>query len=351
MRTSEDIYLALKRDFYEAGGVSIADGSDMSLRLMAVAAEIYSLEVQCRFMAMQAFPQYASGKYLDNHAGVRALERRQAAKAEGLLRFYAAEPARSEMIVPTGTQCLNGRGSVFETLEQGSIAVGESFCDVAARALLPGEEGNASPDSIVYMRLAPTGIHAVSNPEAFSGGCGEEDDELLRSRVLASYRRLPNGANAAWYESLVLEQEGVEKVVVLPRERGRGTVDIVFSAEGGLPSDELVQQVQQLLHEHREICVDVLVKKPETVTVDISAKLSVESGRDFSSVAAQTEEALRAYFGGHRLGEAVYPAKLLSIIMSVDGVENCILDLPAAETEACGTVLPLPGSISISEAV
>lgn len=349
MRTIDEIYSALKQHFLDAGGTAVVEGGDMCLRLMAVAAEIFSLEAQCEYALRQAFPQNAAGKYLDYHAAVRALERRKAARAQGQLRFYAAGTAATELTVPAGTQCLDAAGRVFVTEEDAVIAKGGEYCQVDAHAQEEGEQGNVPAGTIVFIRLTPPGIERVENPEDFSGGCGAEEDELLRQRVLASYRRLPNGANAAWYEALVLDTEGVEKVVVLPRERGRGTVDIVFSAHGGVPGQELIEQVQQMLDEHREICVDVLVRAPQVKEIDITAAITVAEGYSFDKVAASVEAALRAYFGGHRLGEGVYKAKLLAIIMGVEGVENCSLAKPTADSAAGKISLPVPGSISISE--
>ena len=349
MRTIDEIYAALKEDFFQAGGLSLAEGGDMSLRLMAVVAEIFTLEAQCDFSARQAFPQFAAGDYLDKHAQIRALERKQASKAQGLLRFYTAEKAATELTVPQGTQCLDAQGRVFVTLEEVQIPQGGDSCTAAAQAEEAGEQGNVSAGSIVFIRLTPPGIAGVENPGAFSGGSAQEEDQELRRRVLASYRRLPNGANAAYYEAVVLDTEGVEKVVVLPRERGRGTVDVVFSAAGGLPSQELIDRVQQLLDKQREICVDVLVRAPDIQQIDIDAQLSIAEGYDFGRVAQQVRESLNQYFGGHRLGQAVYASRLLATIMGVEGVENCRLVKPAGDTEAAKTGLPVAGSISISE--
>lgn len=348
MRTVNEIYTSLRQSFYEAGGETIKQGGDMSLRLMAVATQIFSLEAQCEYMLRQAFPQTAEGEYLDRHAQVRALERRQEGKAGGKLRFYAAQAAASGLTVPQGTQCLDAQGRVFVTLEEGKISEGESFCSVEAQAQTAGRDGNAAAGSIVFMRIPPTGIDRVENPEAFSGGCDAEGDEELRQRVIHSYRRLPNGANAAWYEAVVSDIEGVERVIVLPRERGRGTVDIIFSAKGGAPGQELTELVQQTLDSQREICVDVLVKAPETVQTDVSATVSIESGYDPEKVCGDATQAIREYFSGDRLGEGVFRARLLSLIMNVDGIENCTLELPAKDIAGEKTHLPVAGNISIS---
>lgn len=351
MRTINEIYEALKQNFFSASGMGLVEGGDMSLRLMAVAAEMFSLECQCEFVKRQAFPQTAAGEYLDYHAAVRALERRQAARAEGVLRFSLNEAAAADVEIAAGTQCMNASGEVFVTTEPGVIAAGETKCEVRARAEKAGNAGNTAAGSIVRMRLAPAGVSAVTNPAAFSGGCDSESDEELRARVLGSYRKLPNGANAAFYEALALSVAGVEKVLVLPRNRGRGTVDIIFSAEGGCPGEALVAQVRELIEQCREICVDVLVAAPETKSVDVSAALSIAPGYDFEQVKARAEAAIAEFFGGDKLGESIYAAKLTSILMGLDGVVNCALSAPAADVEAAAGVLPVAGNISISQAV
>lgn len=351
MRTITEIYEALKQDYFDASGMGLAEGGDMSLRLMAVAAEMFSLEAQCDFAMRQAFPQTASGEYLDRHAEVRAIRRREGVKARGVLRFSLNESTSTAVEIPAGTQCMNGAGELFISTAAAAIPAGELSCEVEACAEKAGEAGNAAAGSITRMRKAPTGVSAVTNPSAFTGGSDEESDEELRTRIMSSYRKLPNGANAAYYEALALSVPGVEKVVVMPRKRGRGTVDIVFSAAYGCPEDELVDKVREMLGQCREICVDVDVSAPTTRTVNVTAALTVGEGYSFSDVKSRAEDALRAYFGGDKLGESVYAAKLTSILMAVEGVENCVLTAPAEDIAASDEVLPVIGTVSISQAV
>ena len=134
MITIQEIYEALKADFFEASGTGLTAGGDMSLRLMAVAAEIFSLEAQCEFVKRQAFPQTAEGEYLDRHAQVRAISRRQAAKAGGELRFSLNDAAAEAVAIPAGTACVNGGGGIYVTIEDAAIPAGELGCSVAAVA-------------------------------------------------------------------------------------------------------------------------------------------------------------------------------------------------------------------------
>ena len=63
-----------------------------------------------------------------------------------------------------------------------------------------------------------------------------------------------------------------------PKARGIGTVDIVFSSSTGVPTEELIQTVEDTLNEKREICVDIQVSAPETISVNIEAEIKIESG-------------------------------------------------------------------------
>jgi uncharacterized phage protein gp47/JayE len=351
MRTTDEIYRALAARVADSSGAVVADGGDLSLRLRAVAAEIFSLEAQTEFLTRQCFPQTASGTYLDRHAAVRGLARGSAQKASGSLRFYVDADAESDIAVPVGTVCMTAVGTAFQTTEAGTIETGTRSCTVAAEAVEPGAHGNAAEESVVYIIHTPSSVLGVVNDAAFSGGTDGEDDEALRARVLHSYRALPNGANVAYYESRVLDFPFAAAVSVLPRERGAGTVDVIFSTHSGVPTAAEISAVQDLLDSEREISVDVLVSAPTEQEVDIDCEIETEDDADFDAVQSAADAALRAYFNGSLLGRAVYRAKLSAILMAVEGVRNCTLNEPAADLSATADVLPTLGTLTIGEAV
>lgn len=77
------------------------------------------------------------------------------------------------------------------------------------------------------------------------------------SGCLAPSGRLPNGANAAFYEQGALSFDQVAAASVLPRSRGRGTVDVVAATLEGMPDEELLGQLTDYFQQRREIAVDV----------------------------------------------------------------------------------------------
>jgi len=348
MKETETIYEEMKNELERATGAVISSGGDMSLRLHAVAAELSTLWAQVDWTRCQSFPQTASGETLDLHAAARGLSRTAAVAAAGTLRFFLDAARNDAVTVPAGTVCLNAAGQEFVTTEEASIRAGTLSCDAKAAARTAGSAGNVPAESVTFFSLAPVGVARCLNPAAFTGGADIESDEALRGRVLASYESLPNGSNRAFYETETLNTEGVGAVSVLPRARGVGTVDVVVASSAGLPDSAVLDTVRSKLNAQREICVDVAVSAPKTVTVPVAAAISVEDGQDFDTVAARVKNAVQLFFDGKRLGKNVLLARLGSLIFGVEGVANYTLTQPAADVSIAYNELPVAGTVTIS---
>ena len=199
------------------------------------------------------------------------------------------------------------------------------------------------------MAVAPVGVSRCSNPEGFTGGTDKEDDEKLRERVLETYRRLPNGANAAFYEQGALSFPEVAAAAVLPKRRGTGTVDVVVATAAGVPDEELLETLTAYFQERREIAVDVQVLAPKEKTVDVSVTVAAKEGSDAASVQTAVEQALRSWFNGGLLGQDVLCARLGAVIFGVEGVANYDLTAPAEDVAVEQDELPKLGSLSVTE--
>lgn len=349
MKTVDEIYGELAAAFAGATGQTAGQDGDLAVRLYAVAAQVYALYVQADWTARQCFPQTAAGEYLDQHAFLRGLERKEAAQAVGVIRFHVDQVGSTDLTIPEGTVCMTAGLVRFETTEAAVLQAGRLYVDAPARAVEPGAAGNAAAGTILTMAVAPVGVSRCSNPEGFTGGTDQEDDETLRARVLETYRRLPNGANAAFYEQGALSFPEVAAAVVLPRRRGTGTVDVVVSTAAGSPDEELLEQLTAYFQERREIAVDVQVLAPKEKTVDVSVTVAAKEGSDAAGVRTAVEQALRSWFNGELLGQNVLRAKLGAVIFGVEGVENYDLTAPAADVAVEQDELPKLGSLSVTE--
>ena len=349
MKTTEEIYQELLEVFSQRAGFAPGEDCDLAVRLYAAAAELQALGIQADWVLDQSFPQTAQGQYLDYHAQMRGLSRIPAAKAVGTLRFSVGMASTADLTVAAGTVCMTADETRFQTTADAVLQAGALTADAPAEALEAGARGNAASGTITILTACPGGITGCTNPAPFAGGADQEGDESLRQRILESYQRLPNGANAAWYEQTAMSHEGVAAARAVGRARGTGTVDVYIAAEAGLPGAALLQEVQADLQERREIAVDVKALAPEVAELDVSVVLAVEEGADFPTVKAGVETALSSFFSGRLLGRAVLLAELGRLIYDVEGVANYRLLSPTADLAADSGVLPALGELTVTE--
>lgn len=351
MKTAEEIYQEMLDGFGARTGLEPREGCDLSVRLYALAAQVCALYIQADWVIRQAFPQTAEGEYLDFHARLRGLERKKPVAAQGTVRFCVEETSDVPRGIPRGTVCMTAGLIRFETTQDAVLEAGELAADVPVRALEAGAAGNVSSGTIVSMAVAPMGIAACFNPQPCAGGADGEGDESLRERILDTFKRLPNGANAAFYEQGALSFDQVAAAVVIPRPRGIGSVDVVPATMAGAPDGALLGQLQSYFEERREIAVDVKVRAPEIVTVNVRVLVEPEEGRNGQEVLSRVEAAIRGWFTGKLLGQDILLARLGNLVYGCDGVANYVIAAPAADVSVARDQLPMLGTLSVEAKV
>lgn len=350
MRTIEEIYEGMLAAYRRETGESAGAVSDLSVRLYAVAAQVYALYVQNDWLGRQCFPQTAAGEFLERHAALRGLERRDAAKALGSIRFSVETAAGTDLTIPAGTVCMTAGQVRFETTQTAVLAAGQTSVEAAAQAAVGGVSGNAAAGSVLTMAVPPVGIAACSNPAAFTGGADQEDDEGLRTRVLDTFKRMPNGANAAFYQQGAMSFDQVAAATVISRARGKGTVDVVVTTAAGLPDADLLAELTRYFESRREIAVDVQVKAPAVKPVNVTLRVTPAEGVEAGRAKTAAENALYGWFDGRRLSKDVLLAEVSRLVFSLDEVANCTISAPAADVAVALNELPTLGTLTVSEA-
>ena len=349
MKTIDEIYRELLETFSSQSGYLPSASCDLSARLYAVAAQVQALYLQAEWVMGQAFPQTAQGTYLDYHAETRGIQRSVATAAEGYLRFQVDTAVAQDLSIPAETVCMTVEGRRFQTVEAAVLEAGELYVDVLSKALEPGSGGNVAAGTVIRMAVAPAGVKSCTNPAAFVGGADQEGDEALRIRVLDSFKRLPNGANAAFYEREAMNFPGVAAAKAVGRARGIGTVDVYVATEAGLPGTELLEAIEAGLQAKREIAVDVEVCTPQEQTVDVTVAIQAAEGYTYDQAEDEADAAIRAHFTGDLLGKGVTLAELGHLLYSLESVSNYHFTAPAADVAAVVTALPRLGSLTISD--
>ena len=220
----------------------------------AVVSELY---VFISSVLKNAFLSTSKGHFLDLKAKEYGVIRKPSLKTEGRLIFSRLEPKNESIVIPAGAIVAtgvdeNGEEKKFITKARAILLPGELDVSVSVIAELSGKSYNVGTGSIKRMKTFIKGIDKVHNPASWitREGVDEEDDESLRKRAFLAWEELTRGSTKAAYISWALSISGVKHVYVndiLPR--GQGTVDLYILSDSGLPSQSLIDRVQEVINE------------------------------------------------------------------------------------------------------
>lgn len=315
----------MKEDFRTLSGVNPDDASDIGIRLRVLAGQLFALYSKCDWLLRQSFPQTASGEYLDLHAQHRAVERKSAYNAVGEITFYREAESPSDISIPIGTICSTKGDNAkrFITTENAVLPTGEKSVTVKAQSEKVGKEYNAAANTVTVMVTAPQGIINATNEKEFSGGCDVESDESLRERLKDTYSDISNGANAAFYREIALRHTEIGDANILPRARGRGTVDVVvFSSSNTSPTQQVIDEVTQMLNESREVGTDIKVYSAQEIYLQIKIKVLAGVGYLTDEVIERTKSTVSEFIKNIGIGKTLYLKDLYTVLQNVEGVEN-----------------------------
>lgn len=331
--TYEEILSQMRSRYRELAGFDADQASDIGIRLKVLAAETASVYEKIEELRAEIFPQTSTGRYLELHAESRAITRKPSIPASGALKLSRETPAYSDILIPAGILCSTKAEPqlYFETACDAVLRTGETAVLIPAAAVTSGETGNVAAESVCTMVSPASGITSVTNPKPFSGGVDEESDGDLRARLLAAYQNISNGTNGAFYYDLAMSHEGVSSAKILPRRRGRGTVDVVITSRSIESENETVRAIQADLNVRKEINVDVLVLAAARDYPAVSVEIAVKDGYSFGLVSASCKSVIESHIEGLRVGEALLLAAAGSRLLAVDGVYNYKIITPSKD--------------------
>lgn len=327
----------MKNAFYESAQKNVDLQGDLGLRFQAVASELYSIACYGDYILKQAFPQTATKNFLDYHAQLRDIKRKEATKAYGVLTFVLAEVQETDVEIPKGTLC-----SVcdlpyiqFETKAKAVIKAGDSEVSTAAAAVDTGESFNAAENTVCVMVNPPMYVQRVYNKQPFTGGHDAESDEALRKRILSSYSVAQTGVSAQSIKETILKIDGIWDCSV-SKDGSRLKVKYVTS-------DAKLTEQQQTQMRDALMIADITSTQCEISAAghknySLTAEITLSSCDDL--VKEKIESAIKDYLQSLKIGEFLYFGKLNNYLMSIDGVRLCELSSPYA----AGDFIPCPSN-------
>lgn len=324
--------------------------SDLVIRMKVLASQLDLLCQNAEEVVKQVFPATATGEYLERHAAMRGLVRKEGTKATGTVNFWRNTPAGYNIIIPAGTvvQSNDAEGLRYVTV-QDTVMLGQVLnASITVEAVEPGSKYNLKTGSITVMVTPPAGITKLTHDSACRGGTDAESDEDLRRRLLDACRAPAVGGSPGYYRAMVLAQNETGKVKVIPACRGGGTLDVVVYGGTGPLAKSKLTELQELFREQRDLGVDVLVRQAVTTPVNLELELAAEEGWDYEAVRESCQAALLAEMQKLDIGEPWLLSRMNRVIMDQPGAYNCRIRLPAADAYPLEDRLLVMGGITFT---
>ncbi|MCR8940422.1 baseplate J/gp47 family protein [Brevibacillus laterosporus] len=230
------------------------------------------------------------------------------------------------------------------------MPAGQTTVEVEAFCFVAGEFGNLTPATKVFPGM--TEIEYVKYVEPIVAGVDRESDDHLRERLLTEVQNMEKGGTEIDYEIWAKRVKGVVSARSIPLARGNGTVDVIITGTVGLPTQQLIKDVQSYIDTKTPSGgADVLVKAPTPVAVDVSVNIKVVQGYEFETVRSLVEEAIREAIVLENKVFVVRVSRLQTIIGEIPSVFTYKLLSPPEDIVLSGTDLAIPGAITVTEVI
>jgi uncharacterized phage protein gp47/JayE len=243
------------------------------------------------WLAKQIMPDTAEAEHLGRWASVWGISRKVAVAATGSITVTGTAGA----VVPAGTLLQRADAAEYTTDAEATFAT--TTATIAVTASLAGADGNAVTGVSLSLVSPISGVQsqATIDSPGITGGTDTEDDDSLRSRLVARIRTPPHGGSDLDYHAWALEVAGVTRSWVYPQHLGLGTVGITFVCDDldpVIPDAATVLAVQAHIDEVRPVTAQVTVFAPVAAPLDLTIRLTPNTTTVQAAVEAELADLL-----------------------------------------------------------
>ncbi|MBR0574064.1 MULTISPECIES: baseplate J/gp47 family protein [Pasteurellaceae] len=303
--------------------------SDNYARASALAATAEGIYSHQKWLVKQIFPDTADTDFLEKHASLRGLRRKNGTYAVG--QALIKGEAGSE--ITTGLQIKSADGR-FYTTKQSTVITTDGTVNVAVNSLEIGSSQNINTTTTGQFMSAPAGVSSEVVLSNINGGTDAETDAELLERLLEVIRRPAAGGNKYDYRRWAISVEGVTNAYVYPLRRGLGTVDIAITASNGLPSDDTVERCQNYIDDVRPVTAkESRVVKPDVTLVDFNITVKYVDST-LTKVTNSIKEALKTYFDSLIPGDDLIVSQCEAIVSDLVNVVDRRFTTPTLNRKA-----------------
>lgn len=327
----ENILAGILRDIRNLQSeADIGTDSDHYIRSAAVAAAIEGLYQKLAWLYRQIFPDTADEDEVVHAAAIRGVPRKAPVAATGPVALKGV-PGVELLVGATLKHVVSGESFTATS----SVTLGtDGTTRVVVEAQTVGSALNHLTGDLV-ITSPPLGMDSAATfIEPTTGGEDLEKVESLLARLLEIIQKPPAGGADYDFARWAKEVDGVTDVLVLPKRRGAGTVDVIITASGGLPSAEVIASCLEHILSQCSVIADVWVYVPTIRVVDSTALVELAPGYLLSDVQAAGQKAYDALLGALKPREILKRSQIEAMINNLAGVVDRSVTTPVGNVKA-----------------
>lgn len=340
-------------------------GSVVRTMIEAVAAEIEQLYMKMYIGLKEAIPVSVYNSF--------DFTKLPAATAVGLVRVTITSSTAATVIPGGTTFTATGKTAPYFSSQDVTIAAGNTFADVPVACSVRGAVGNLNANTAFTLGPAPAGFVSAVNQAAFVGGADEETDQQRKLRFNAYIAALARSTVQALIYGAkttartdssgnVLERVTTAVVIepwVLDNTQPVGWAKIYVHNGTGVTSGALVSLAHDVLYGYTDATgkripgwkaagtqLDVLAATDQSLAV--TGTITSAPGYVHAQHLSDANAAIAAYLAGLDIGAVAVRAKLIQLVMDLEGVTNFTMSAPAGDTTPASTAKILPGVITLT---
>lgn len=253
------------------------------------AGAIHGLYGFLDWIAKQILVDTADAEILERHATIWLPSGRTAASyAVGQALATGTDGA----VIPAGTIVKRADGATYSSEAEVVIVGGQAMLVIVADEA--GQSGNAASGITLNLDSPIAGVNAslMVDSGALTGGADIEDDDSLRTRILARIQQTPHSGARHDYIAWAKEVPGVTRAWCYPLEMGDGTVTVRFVRDNDaslIPDVAEVAVVQEYIEARAPVGMHLFVVAPLAAPITFN----IQSTPTTAAVKAAIEASLR----------------------------------------------------------
>lgn len=347
--TPESIQDMLRAFIEDELGLYTGEGSLLQI-ILAPGAYVFWEGLQAlRAQVPISFVDETSGRFIDKNAAGYGITRKPGTAASVLLTFTGS----AGTTIPAGTLCVTQNGLGFATDEALTLDE-DGRGTVTATADAVGTAYNVPAGAIISMQQAVSGVTALTNEEAATGGTDPETDAALFARLDAYKKTPPTSGNEQHYHQWALEVNGVGAASVIRCWDGPGTVKVIIADMALRPvEEELRAEVAAYIETQRPVTAEVTVESAAGVPITVSVTVTTDGTVSKLNTEKELTERLVEYLGeiAFTEGAEVVYNRVLAMVMGLPGVTDCADLLVGGGTDNVpldANEIPMLGTVTVN---